>query len=159
MVTKKYSILLLTVMLLSMLMFSACIAYKKPEFRSVSNLGIASFSADTIKLEADVMMYNPNGFSFKVKEVNMDAMISGIELKGVRQRGEVKIRGKQDFAIPISISLPTAKLFNNFLSAMAFAAKKKELDIQYTGNVKLKAYGIPYNIPVEYDGKVGLGSQ
>jgi LEA14-like dessication related protein len=139
-----------------LLLLNSCKVYEDPEFRSIENLTIKKFSKSEIILTADAILYNPNRVSITLNEIDLNITVNNIEVNHFKQTSSSKINGKKEFTLPVEISFPTKKIFDNLLSTIALLQNKKELEVKYEGQVQFKAVGINFKVPVDYSGKIGF---
>ncbi|UZR94729.1 LEA type 2 family protein [Chondrinema litorale] len=133
---------------------TSCKIYQDPEFRSIENLSIQKFSKDEIILTADAVLYNPNRVSITLNEIDINISVNDIDVNHFKQTKSSKINGRKEFKLPIEISFPTKKIFDNLLSTLAIIQNKRELKVTYEGQVSFKAAGFNFKVPVDYDGTI-----
>jgi|GEM_PF-964070 len=148
----KLSLVILTLLL----SVNACKVYEDPEFRSIENLTIKKFSKKEVIITADAILYNPNRVSITLNEIDLNISVNNIEVNHFKQTSSSKINGRKEFKLPVEISFPTQKIFDNLLSTIAILQNKKELEVKYEGQVRFKAVGINFKVPVDYEGKIGF---
>ncbi len=146
-------ILVFTFLLVSI---NSCKVYEDPEFRDIENLAIKKFSKDEIVVTADAVLYNPNRVSITLNEIDLNISVNNVEVNHFKQTKSSKINGRKEFRLPVEISVPTKKIFDNLLSTLAVLQNKKELEIKYEGQVRFKAIGINFKVPVDYEGTIGI---
>ncbi|MEM1135617.1 MAG: LEA type 2 family protein [Bacteroidota bacterium] len=144
---------------LCILLVNSCKVYEDPEFRSVENLSIKKFSTDEIILTADAVLYNPNRVSITLNEIDLNISVNNIEVNHFKQTSSSKINGRKEFKVPVEISFPAKKVFDNLLTTLSILQNKKELEVKYKGLVRFKAVGINFKVPVDYSGKINFGAK
>jgi len=153
---KKQYLLPFMALLAILVYATGCNVYESPDFKYISGLRIGGISTDEIILEADAVFYNPNKMGVTVTDIEMQATLNGVTVNQVKQLENVKVTGREDFTVPLQISFPTKKLFNNFMSAISYAASNKKLDVQYDGFIRMKSLGIGFKVPVDYTGEINF---
>lgn len=152
--TRSFNYLFVSIFLV--ISITSCKVYEDPEFRDIENLSIKKFGKNEIVVTADAILYNPNRVSITLNEIDLNISVNNIEVNHFKQTQSSKINGRKEFRLPVEISFPTKKIFDNLLSTLAILQNKQELEIKYEGQVRFKAIGINFKVPVDYEGKIGF---
>ncbi|MCW5909297.1 MAG: LEA type 2 family protein [Chitinophagales bacterium] len=127
-----------------------------PVYRSIENPKFERAGTTGFRFAADVKFYNPNGIRCRVQDIAMDVLLDEKQVGTIGQKTDVLVKRKSDFVIPVGVSInPSAGLLNN-LTALFDILRDKEIALTLKGNVKVKALGLTFPIPVQYQQKVKL---
>ncbi len=111
---------------------------------------IEELSMKSVRLKIMVPIENPNNFSFKVKNVNLDLLVNDRNVGKVKKLEAVKISAKSKEVYPVSFELSTKDALTNILFLIGeFQKRAPELDV--TGSITVSKLGIPYKIKVEHE--------
>lgn len=139
-----------------LLLGASCTMFKAPTIKDVQSVKMTNFTGETLGFKAEAVFHNPNSTTIKIKRMEMTAEINGVLVGNIAQDEMAVLAKKSDSPYPFSLTFPTEKLFDNFLSALSYAATKKQLDVKYKGYVKVKYGIIPFRMPISYTGAIKL---
>lgn len=146
---KRYSSSLLYILIL--LISFSCKKVEAPVYESVDEIEIIDRSSNSVTIAANVNFHNPNNYRITLKHANIDVLLNGKPITNFTKDYNLKIEKNENFSVPVEISFSMADLNTNVISSAINALLGKKQVLSYKGNIKIKAYGIRINVPV--DGK------
>lgn len=146
--------------LMFLLLLSSCTVNKAPEFIGIENLKFSEKTNDAIELNADLKFHNPNDIGCELSEVDIDVKVNDVSVGKLSELQMTKIDKNNDFSIPTTIQISPKEFFGSNLGGLLGGALNailnKEIKVNYSGKVKLKKLGIPFEIPIDKDEVVQL---
>lgn len=129
-------------------------ASKAPEFRRIANVKVAKVAGKEAILNGDAFFYNPNKTSVVLRKVNIDVFMEGKRIGVIDQVLKTKIPAESEFKVPVdaSFSIGDVGLLNGLMSMLG----GKKMNVRYVGKIKLKVYGVPFAVPVDYEDEIKL---
>jgi len=102
-------------------------------------------------LKADVVFYNPNKGSMRLKEITLDILLDGKPAAFIDQKLTAQIKGQSQFTVPLELQFKRNEglvetIFN------LFGGKKH--GVRFTGKLRVKVKGFPVNIPIDYKDEI-----
>lgn len=113
-------------------------------------LEIEELSMKSVRLKIMVPIENPNNFSFKVKNVNLDLLVNDKNVGKVKKLEKVKIKAKSKETYPVSFELAPQDALTNILFLVG-ELQKRSPELKITGSLTVSKLGIPYKIKVEHE--------
>lgn len=146
----KFSILVLL-----LLLFSVTSCFEQPEFKGFSNFQLDEFNKNIVKFNIDVSVFNPNGFSLKVRRSKFDVFINDQFIGKARLLKKVKMKRKKETTskVPIELTLEEGVLFK----VIALARSSKKIDLRLKGPLKASASIIPVRKKIDETKTIDLG--
>lgn len=136
-------------LLFASILLTSCNAIKPLEFRTCKSWKLnPSFSATT--LQADLTFFNPNRAGVLLDQIELEIILDGRNLGKVSQNAQMRIPGKQEFTLPISVQLDMKNLLGNTLSGLL----KQKLSLRSVGKVRVVKAGIHLWVPVDVTSEV-----
>lgn len=136
--------------LFTLLLFS-CNPIKDPEFKTVRNLKIVSFTSSSVVLKGDAIFYNPNPVGVKLQSIDLDVFANSKKVSDIVQNSTVGIQAKSEFALPLQVKFAPEKFLDNWAGTILNTLVKKSIDIEITGDAKIVVVDKVISIPVKYD--------
>ena len=129
------------------LQYPTFIKLEKVRFRSFSPPPDLSF-----RLRGDMLLHNPNPFGLEIEEVDLDIIVDGKKSTTVSQELEAKMPAKSDFRLSLEFDVPLKdkNLLGSIGDFFTGAWKKRAIEIQYIGELKIKTLKLPITIPVDF---------
>ncbi len=143
MTTSRSFILLAAVLLL---ILPSCRSIKDLEFRNVKNLSVENIGFTAATLKAEVVYYNPNNFGLELNRTDLDIFIDSTYLGHSSQDLQVKVPKRENFTIPVVVSLDMKNFLRNGLTALV----NKQVLIKVVGRVKVGKAGVYKSFPLTY---------
>ncbi len=134
---------------------SACKdAGKSPEFRRVANVKVAKVTGKEAVLNGDAFFYNPNKASMMLRKVEIDVFMEDKKIGVINQVLKTKIPAESEFKVPVDATFDVSDvgLLNGLMSMLG----GKKMNVRYVGKIKLKIYGVPVAVPVDYENEIKL---
>jgi len=85
---------------------------------SPKDVKVEELSMKAVKLELTVPIENPNNFSFKVKNVNLDLIVNGRNVGKVKKMDKVQIPANSKGNYPVSFEITPSDALTNILFLM-----------------------------------------
>lgn len=104
-------------------------------------------------LTLDLLYFNPNKTSLKLKSAEGDAWIENNFLGHFTVDTLIRIPGNGNFRLPVKLQVDMSKI----LSTSLLTLLAKETMIKVDGNAKVGKGFIYINYPIRYEGKQKLG--
>lgn len=125
----------------------SCGPPKALEYRDFKNFSIdkLGFSSSTVKM--DLVYFNPNNYGLQLKRTDLDIYIDNVYLGHTTQEYQVTIPKKEEFSIPIQMSVDMRNLLTNSLHLVA----KKQVMVKLTGSIKVGKANVFISFPVKYE--------
>lgn len=139
-----------TVLLLSIIIsiFSTGCSFQEIEFGGVKGVSVKNISKESIQLEIKVKITNPNTFSFKITDVDLDVLLNGNELGRINKIEKVTIPAKSDQIHTFNLDIALSKLKSNAISiAASFLTGKKNIILN--GTITARWFLIKKKIRIE----------
>ena len=133
---------------------SSCFEFEELEFNGVENPKIEKIDGKNISLNLGVKIFNPNGFSIKVKPSQVDLMVDDQLLAKAYFDDKIKlVRKKEDtYQLALRLELEDGAMFK-----MLKYALKDKVKVRIVGFVKGSVLGISKKVKIdqiqEIDGK------
>ena len=136
-------------------LLGSCLPKEKIEFRKVQNIRFEMLSKSP-GLKADLVLFNPNNTSGKLKNIKLDIFVNDKKAGEMNQTFDQKINGKEEFTVPVEVSLALKEL--GLFDALVNILGAKKQTVRLSGSVKVTVHGVPVSIPIDHkeDMKVKL---
>lgn len=148
----KYTPLLFGILLICL---SSC-SPEPVEFKRINNIRVISVDGNQARVKADAFFYNPNKTRGQVRTVDIIVLYKEEEVAHVSEQSFVRVKGKEDFIVPLDINLDVKKVQDNWLGNLISILQDKSVELHFTGSIKVKFSGISRRIPVDYTEKIKL---
>ena len=135
---------------------SGCDSPESPEFLYIENIIVQLESLSSANLHAEAILHNPNKNSITIKSAKIDILMEDKVIAILDQTYNIKAKGNTEFTIPMDVKIKLKDLNLNAIgSAMGlFGGKGQEL--RYLGKIRVKAYGIPFSVKVDYKDNINI---
>ena len=141
---------------LFLLCLLSCAKPQPPVFKNVENIQI-SLEGKQISLQADALLFNPNAQGLKLKGAQLELWLDGEEMGKIDEVYDLSIEAESAFKVPFAVKFPVSKLKGGFLQkALSFFGGKKNMEAEFRGFVRVKAYGMMLKIPIKAKQKVKI---
>ena len=98
----------------------------------------------------------PRQWSKNLKKVDILVFFKDQQVAEVAEDSSAKVKGKQEFTIPLDVNLDMKKIQVNWLGNLIRILQDKSVELHFKGSVKIKMHGISHSIPVDYTEKIKL---
>jgi len=139
------------ILLLLVLSIASCKKIEAPVYESVENVEITDRSSNSVTLSAEVNFHNPNDYTITLKKADIDVLLNDKPLTHFTRDYNLKIGKQERFTVPVEITFSLADLNTNVISSAINALLGKKQTLSYRGNIKLRAFGVRINVPVDGD--------
>ncbi len=95
----------------------------------------------------ELVYFNPNNFGLQLKRTDLDIYIDNVLLGHTTQEYQITIPKKEEFSIPIQLSVDMRNLLKNSLHLAA----KKQVMVKLTGSIKVGKANVFISFPVKYE--------
>lgn len=135
------------ILLFTFSLLVSCGPPKALEYRDFKNFSIEKlgFSSSTAKME--LVYFNPNNYGLQLKRTDLDIYIDNVYLGHTTQEYQITIPKKEEFSIPIRLSVDMRNLLKNSLHLAA----KKQVMVKLTGSIKVGKANVFISFPVQYE--------
>ena len=147
---KKTPVRALTLLILTVFCLSGCKKPEAPEFKTISNVEVVLMGIDKAMLKGDALFYNPNKSSILISDVEIDVFLDEVKVAGIDKTYDITVKGMSEFSVPLEIQVHLKDLKMDSLGAILDLFTKRERQLRYLGKVRVKAYGVPFSVPVDY---------
>lgn len=121
-----------------------------PEFKDIEDLKVNMAGFTSVNVTGDALFYNPNKRTIHIQHVDMDVAVDGEKVTNISQAFDIKARGLEDFTVPIDLKLSLSDLQINSISSALAILGGEERQVHFKGKIKVKAYGIGFNVPIDH---------
>ena len=133
---KKY----LIIILLSLpLLFSGCIGYEEVKLLNIKDVTYQEFKGNILRLAITVTVDNPNYFSVKIKDANMDLRLNDRVIGTVTQVEQIVLDGQARKDYKVQISIEMKDMLTNFLSLSRVLMNEPQ-KLNLSGTVQVKSF-------------------
>jgi len=124
----------------------SCAPKEQVVFKGVSNIVVDMNRDGKPVLKADVFFFNPNDMKMKLKSVNVDVLVDGVQSAEVKHPINMEIPSKSDFSVPITaqLNLKDGGLINAVIGLLG----GKKYEVTFTGHIRVGIHGIALRVPV-----------
>ena len=151
----KYTILWLV---LGVTILTGCRQPVEPEFKTIANLKFIKLQQQQIALEVEAIFYNPNKNGLTLLGTDLLVDIEGTKAK-VIQINKVKVKGKQEFSVPLRVELSMDDINNILIPKALELLGGSKLKMHFKGNIEMKVMGAKFNISIDHRHKFSLDSK
>jgi len=135
---------------------SSCHQPESPRFKHLENVVVELESLSSANLHAEAILHNPNKNTITIKSADIDILVDNKVIAILEQDYNIKANGNEDFMIPLDVKIKLKDLnLNAFGSALGLIGNKGQ-EIHYLGKIKVKAYGVPFSVKVDYKDNINL---
>ncbi len=151
---KKNALALLFVTGCFTFLLTGCAKPLEPEYRGLENLQVNKLGMSESLITANLKFYNPNNFPLQLRRADVNIMLNDKQAAHCIIDSTIYIPKQDSFFVPVSFNISLGSIFSNALQFFLNGKAKVNAD----GFVKLKKSGIPFNVPVHYEGYQNLDS-
>ncbi len=148
---KYVSILLFTIVLV----FISCssISIVEPIFERIEDVDIIEISRKKLRLNAFLVLNNPNSFALDLAQADLKALVDDIVLAKIDQTYDTKMPANSEFKMPITIDMDLEKLYqDNPLAALGKGLQimsDKKLNVHFIGTIKVGKGSVKISVPID----------
>ncbi len=132
-------------MLAAMVIGSSGCEFEEPDISDVKNFKLIDMDLNSMNVQFDVDVNNPNAFNFKIKGGDVDIKINEEEVGTVKLSEKIKIRKKKEntYTVPLRIELKNGALFK-----LIKISQSDKIIVKADGTVKGSVMGISKKVPI-----------
>jgi len=135
-IVKKY----LIIILLSLpLLFSGCISHEEVKLLNVKDITYQEFKGNVLRLAITATVNNPNFFSVKIKDANMDLRLNEKVIGAVTQVEQIVLDGRTQKDYKVQVSIEMKDMLTNVL-ALSRVLMNEPQKLNFSGTVHVKSF-------------------
>lgn len=135
---------------------SSCNKPKSPQFKYLENVIVELESLSTANLHAEAVLFNPNKNTITIKGANIEIMMDDKVIAVLDKEYDIKAIGNEDFLVPLDVKIRLKDLNLNAIGSALGLLGDNGKEIRYIGKIKVKAYGVPFSVKVDYKDKINI---
>jgi len=140
---KKY---LYVALLFVPLMLTGCLSYEEIQVLKIKDVSYQDIKGSTLKLAFVATVNNPNYFSVKIKNANMDLRLQDRFLGKVNQIEQVELKGRTEKDYKIHISVDIKDMLNVLSLSRVLMNEPHNLNLSGTVDVKSFLYSKTFHV-------------
>ncbi len=134
----------------------ACNTPESPQFKYLENVVVDLESLSTANLHADAVLFNPNKNNITIKGAKIDIMMADQTIAVLDKDFDIKAMGNEEFTVPLDVQIKLKDLNLNAINSALGLLGGKGQEIRYLGRIKVKAYGVPFSVKVDYKDNIQI---
>ncbi|WP_157601120.1 MULTISPECIES: hypothetical protein [Persicobacter] len=139
------------------LFISACSTPQPPEFKGIHDIVFSPTSNNMVKVQAQARLFNPNKNKLVLNSVDLQMHLDQEPVAELVKDYDLPIPPEGEFDIPIELEVPMKMVQDKiFKGALLNFMGGKPIQAQFTGDIKVKASGIPVKVPVNIKKEIDL---
>ena len=135
---------------------SSCDKPESPQFKYLENIVVELESLSTANLHAEAVLFNPNKNTITIKGAEIDIMMDDKTVAVLEKEYDIKAEGNEDFVVPLDVKIRLKDLNLNAIGSALGLIGDNGQEIRYLGKIKVKAYGVPFSVKVDYKDNINL---
>ena len=134
------------VVIISVLLLSACNKPQSFEYRGMQNLKVDSIGLVSSKISLELVYFNPNNFGVDLRNVNCEVYINHNYLGKYVLDTVMHIAKHSEFSIPSSMNVDMKNVYKNALNTFL----SKQVLVELDGSTRVGKSGIFITVPFKY---------
>ena len=139
-----------TVLAILVSIFFLSCSVQEPIIGNPEGLEVEELSMKSVKLKVMIPIENPNNFSFTIRNLNLDLIVSDRNVGKVKKLDKVRIPANSKDSYSVSFELTPKDALENILFLVGELQKRKP-KLEIKGTVTVSKFGIPKRIKVEHE--------
>ena len=135
---------------------SSCDKPESPQFKYLDNIVVQLESLSRANLHAEAVLFNPNKNTITIKGADIDIMLDDKVIAVLEEDYDIKAVGKEEFKVPLDVKIRLQDLNLNAIGSALGLIGEGGQEIRYLGKIRVKAYGVPFSVKVDYKDKIDL---
>ena len=135
---------------------SSCNKPESPQFKYLENVVVELESLSTANLHAEAILHNPNKKAITIRGADIDILMDEKTIAVLDKEYDIKANGNTDFMIPLDVKIRLRDLNLNAIGSALGLIGDNGQEIHYLGKIKIKAYGVPFSVKVDYKDNINL---
>ena len=136
-----------------MLLMGSCAEIQDPTVREIENVDVVTMNKSLVEVNADMVIYNPNGFALDLDRADLLAFIDDVEVATINQTYEASMPPRDTFHMPVFIRMDLDKLYNeNPLAAIGKSVEilsKRSVEVSLKGSIHAGKGFAKVSVPVD----------
>jgi LEA14-like dessication related protein len=149
---KRYRFL---IVLLAFGLYS-CNKPESPQFKYLENVVVELESLSSANLHAEAVLFNPNKNTIIIRGAEIDIIIDDKIIAVLNKDYDIRVQGNEDFKVPLDVKIKLKDLNLNAIGSALGIIGNNGQEIRYLGKIKVKAYGVPFSVKVDYRENINL---
>lgn len=141
---------------LFLILVSSCNSLVAPDFKDVKDLKVNLAGFTSVDVTGEALFYNPNKATITIKDIELDVAVDNQKVTHISKTFDIKAEGMEDFTVPIDLNILLKDLQINSISSALNMLSGDEKELHFLGKIKVKAYGINFNVPIDHRESVKL---
>ena len=142
--------------MLVLLGLSGCNKPESPQFKYLENITVELDSLSTANLHAEALLYNPNKNTITIKGADISIMVNDKVIAVLDKEYDIQAKGFEDFVVPMDVKIKLKDLNINAIGSALGLFGNSGQEVRYLGKIKVKAYGVPFSVKVDYTDNINL---
>lgn len=135
---------------------SSCNKPESPQFKYLDNIVVELESLSTANLHAEAVLFNPNKNTITIKGADIDIMMDDKVIAVLEENYDIKAVGNEEFLVPLDVKIRLKDLNLNAIGSALGLFGDSGQEIRYLGKIRVKAYGVPFSVKVDYTDNINL---
>jgi LEA14-like dessication related protein len=135
---------------------SSCNKPESPQFKYLENVAVELESLSSANLHAEALLYNPNKNAITIRSAEINIMMDDRVIAVLDREYDIKVNGNEDFTVPLDVKIKLKDLNLNAISSALGLLGNSGKEVRYLGKIKVKAYGIPFSVKIDYTDNINL---
>ena len=135
---------------------SSCNKPESPQFKYVENIVVELQSLSSANLHAEAILFNPNKNTITIKGADIDIMVDDKVIAVLEKDYNIKAVGQEDFMVPLDVNIKLKDLNLNAIGTALGLIGNDGQEIRYLGKIRVKAYGVPFSVKVDYTDNINI---
>lgn len=135
---------------------SSCNKPESPQFKYLDNIVVELESLSTANLHAEAVLFNPNKNTITIKGADIDIMMDDKVIAVLEENYDIKAVGNEEFLVPLDVKIRLKDLNLNAIGSALGLFGDSGQEIRYLGKIRVKAYGVPFSVKVDYKDNINL---
>ncbi|MCF6359148.1 MAG: LEA type 2 family protein [Cyclobacteriaceae bacterium] len=128
----------------------ACKEYEDIQFLGLKDVKVNGIKNGKLLIRTNAAFHNPNDAKGKLKSANIYVLYQGDTLAHVTHIEKLVVGANTNFEVPLSLEISMNKLQKGLLSNLASLLRKKSVELEFKGNIKVASFGFAQTIPISY---------
>ena len=146
------------ILLFGVIIFSAmgCKEYEEIQFLGLKEVKVNGIRNGNLLLSTNAEFNNPNKFKGKLKSASIYVLLKGDTLAHVTNVDKLVVAPNSKFIVPLTMEVSMDKLQKGLFSNLTALFKKKSVELEFKGNMKVASFGFTQTIPVSYKEEISF---
>jgi LEA14-like dessication related protein len=119
--------------------FTSC-SFEQVDIGSIKSVNVNSVSKESIDLEVNLPVKNPNKWGFTLSSVDLSLQLGGVEMGKVKQKGNTHIKANSDEVYPVRFQIKFKDSFEGIPKLITGIMLGKKMDISAKGEITVRKF-------------------